>query len=148
MEYHSVIKRNEIWIHTILLMKLEDMVSEITHTRGQMHDSCICMKYWDLNQALRIFRCLEIKQNVSYHGLSRGGNEELLSNGYSIQYRMMRKFWRWTVVMVEPMGIYLRPLNCMCKRLRSERSQSEKVTYCMIPTIWHSRKSYRHSKKL
>ena len=38
------------------------------HTRGQMHDSCICMKYWDLNQALRIFRCLEIKQNVSYHG--------------------------------------------------------------------------------
>ena len=38
MEYHSVIKRNEIWIHTILLMNLEDMVSEISHIQK---DKCM-----------------------------------------------------------------------------------------------------------
>ena len=34
-----------------------------------------------------------------------------------------------------------RKLKCI---LLSERSQSEKATYCMIPTIWHSEKGKNH----
>ena len=32
--------------------------------------------------------------------------------------------------------------------LPSERRQSDKTTYSMIPTVWHSRKNYRSNKKI
>lgn len=57
-------------------------------------------KYY-MTALYRVYRTDKfIEQNRGYWGLGGGGNWELLLNGSTeFQFRIMKNFWKWTVVM-------------------------------------------------
>ena len=95
MEYHSVLKRNEILTHATTWMNLENMPSEISQTQKAIY--CLILLY----EVPRIDKFIVTERRREVTGdWEKGRMRSYFLMGTGFLFGIMKKFCKWLLVMI------------------------------------------------
>lgn len=94
MEHDLASERKDIQTHTMWMTLDDTMVSEISQAQKDKYCTCPLIEGTESSQVHR-----PRKQRGGCQGLKGGDYQESSLTGYRVQFRVMKRFWRWMVVM-------------------------------------------------